>query len=160
MLSTLAGAWKMEDLRKKVFFTLTMFIVFRLGAHVPIPGINSSILAELIGTNHVGFLMSFQQRFQKRFTIFAMGIMPYINASIIMLLIGYTGIGKIGQKRCGRPQKIIQYTRYGTVILGLIQSMGKACICPVQCFVNQDPIIFSSGILLTAGTAFLMWLVS
>lgn len=88
MLDTLASAWKLEDLRKKIFFTLLMFVVFRLGAHVPVPGINNAILKELIGTGTIfGFFDVISGGAFKRFTIFAMGIMPYINASIIMQLL-------------------------------------------------------------------------
>lgn len=163
MLSTLASAWKMEDLRKKIFFTLTMFIVFRLGAHVPIPGINSAILEELIGTGTIfGFFDVISGGAFKRFTIFAMGIMPYINASIIMQLLTVVipALERLAKEDIEGRKKILQYTRYGTVGLGLIQSIGMALfLSRSNAFINPGPHNYLVvGIMLTAGTAFLMWL--
>jgi len=163
VLSTLTSAWKMEDLRKKIFFTLAMFIVFRLGAHIPIPGINNAVLEELIGTGTIfGFFDVISGGAFKRFTIFAMGIMPYINASIIMQLLTVVipALERLAKEDIEGRKKIIQYTRYGTIVLGLIQSMGMALfLSRSNAFLNPGPHNYLVvGIMLTAGTAFLMWL--
>ncbi|NLW08180.1 MAG: preprotein translocase subunit SecY [Clostridia bacterium] len=163
MLNTLASAWKLEDLRKKIFFTLAMFVVFRLGAHVPVPGINSAIIEELIGTGTIfGFFDVISGGAFKRFTIFAMGIMPYINASIIMQLLTVVipALERLAKEGVEGRKKIIQYTRYGTVILGLIQSLGMAMyLARSNAFTNPGLHNYLVvGIMLTAGTAFLMWL--
>ncbi|MBC7324524.1 MAG: preprotein translocase subunit SecY, partial [Moorella sp. (in: Bacteria)] len=163
MLNTLASAWKLEDLRKKILFTLMMFIIFRLGAHVPVPGINNAILKELIGTGTIfGFFDVISGGAFKRFTIFAMGIMPYINASIIMQLLTVVipALERLAKEDIEGRKKIIQYTRYGTVILGLLQALGMALyLARSGAFLLPGLHNYLVvGIMLTAGTAFLMWL--
>ncbi|MGI9860721.1 preprotein translocase subunit SecY [Moorella naiadis] len=163
MLETLASAWKLEDLRKKIFFTLIMFIVFRLGAHIPVPGINNAILKELIGTGTIfGFFDVISGGAFKRFTIFAMGIMPYINASIIMQLLTVVipTLERLAKEDIEGRKKIVQYTRYGTVVLGLLQALGMGLyLARSNAFLH--PGVFNYlvvAIMLTAGTAFLMWM--
>ncbi|NLC38713.1 MAG: preprotein translocase subunit SecY [Clostridia bacterium] len=160
MLDTLASAIKLPDLRKKIIFTLWMFLIFRLGAHVPVPGVDSSILAEMMQGNLFGFFDIISGGAFKRFTVFAMGIMPYINASIIMHLLTVViphleRLAKEGEE--GR-KKIVQYTRYGTVILGAIQAFGMTFYLR-GALVNPGILSYVVIIItLTAGTAFLMWL--
>ncbi|CEP68025.1 Protein translocase subunit SecY [Moorella glycerini] len=163
MINTLVSAWKLEDLRKKIFFTLMMFIVFRFGAHVPLPGINNAVLQELVrGGTILGFFDVISGGAFKRFTVFAMGIMPYINASIIMQLLTVVipALERLAKEDIEGRKKIIQYTRYGTVILGLLQALGMAL------YLARSGAFLRPGlhnylvvaVMLTAGTAFLMWL--
>ncbi|MBO8169408.1 MAG: preprotein translocase subunit SecY [Thermoanaerobacteraceae bacterium] len=163
MLSSLASALKIEDLRRKIVFTLLMFLVFRLGAHIPVPFIDTAQLKQLMETGVLfGFIDVISGGAFKKFTIFAMGIMPYINASIIMQLLTVVipyleRLAKEGQEG---QKKIVQYTRYGTVILGGIQAIGMAVYLG-RSGVLVNPGFVSYGIIaltLTAGTAFLMWL--
>ena len=87
MISTLINAWKIPELRKKIIFTLLMFLVFRIGAHIPVPGVDSAALAGTFGADIWNLIDTFSGGAFKKFTLFAMGIMPYINASIIMNLL-------------------------------------------------------------------------
>jgi len=160
VLSTLQSAWKIEELRKKILFTMGMFLIFRIGAHIPVPGVNAEALKGLLSQNIFGFIDVVSGGAFKKFTVFAMGIMPYINASIIMQLLTvvipyFEKLAKEGQE--GR-KKIVQYTRYGTVVLGFIQAIGMSFYLKGAL---EQPGIFSYlviAITLTAGTAFLMWL--
>lgn len=160
MLSTLKSAWKLDELRKKIIFTMMMFFVFRIGAHVPVPGIDSEALKGLLDQNIFGFIDVISGGAFKKFTVFAMGIMPYINASIIMQLLTvvvpyFERLAKEGQE--GR-KKMVQYTRYGTVVLGFLQAIGMSLYLKSAL---ETPNIFSLGVIaitLTAGTAFLMWM--
>ncbi|MEW6662796.1 MAG: preprotein translocase subunit SecY [Bacillota bacterium] len=165
MLGTLVSAWKIPDLKKKILFTLAMFLVFRLGAHVPVPGIDVARLEELMrGGTLLGFLDVISGGSLKRFTVFAMGIMPYINASIIMnlLTVVIPALEKLAKEGEEGRKKIVQFTRYGTVILGTIQATGMALFLGR----TSPPILMDTSIMsyvitvitLTAGTAFLMWL--
>lgn len=163
MLGTLEKAWKLEDLRKKIIFTLLMFLVFRLGAHIPVPGIDAEILKRLLGTGTIfGFFDVISGGAFKQFTVFAMGIMPYINASIIMQLLTVVipSLEKLAKEGLDGRKKIIQYTRYGTVILSMLQAIGMSVLLARQgAYLN--PGVFNhvvTVISLTAGTVFLMWL--
>lgn len=164
MLETLKSSLKAGDLRKKVLFTLLMFIVFRIGAHIPVPGINAQAMEALIkgGGNILGFFDVISGGAFKRFSIFAMSITPYINASIIMQLLTVVipkleRLSKEGEE--GR-KKITQYVRYGTIILGFIQALGMAFTLRAMNALTTPN--FGSyvviSVTLTAGTAFLMWL--
>lgn len=160
MLSTLKSAWKMDELRKKIIFTLMMFFIFRIGAHVPVPGVNTEALKGLLDQNIFGFIDIVSGGAFKSFTVFAMGIMPYINASIIMQLLTvvvpyFEKLAKEGQE--GR-KKMVQFTRYGTVLLGLLQAIGMSLYLRGAL---ETPNLFSYAVIaitLTAGTAFLMWM--
>lgn len=160
MLETLRSAVKVAELRQKIVFTLLMFLIFRLGAHIPVPGINDEVLKQMMQNNLFGFFDIVSGGAFKKFTIFAMGIMPYINSSIIMQLLtvvipALERLAKEGEE--GR-KKIVQYTRYGTVILGLIQAIGMTFYLRGALL---NPGITSYVVIvlsLTAGTAFLMWL--
>ena len=124
MLSTLRAALKVEDTRKKIIFTLLMFLVFRIGAHIPVPGIDNSIIQQLTGQAKIlGFFDMVAGGAFSNFSIFAMSITPYINASIIMQLLTVI-VPKLEQLAKEDRKKMAEYTRYLTVILGFIQAVG------------------------------------
>ena len=160
MISTLVNAWKIPDLRKKIIFTFLMLLVFRIGAHIPIPGIDAAALSTMFGNDIWSLIDTFSGGAFKKFTLFAMGIMPYINASIIMNLLTiaipyFENLAKEGQE--GR-KKMAKYTRYGAVILGFIQACGMTVYLR-SAFIENSFITYATVIIcLTAGTAFLMWL--
>lgn len=165
IVDTLRNAWKVAEIRKKIGYTLLMFLIFRIGAHIPIPFIDHNTLKNMIGSGSIfDFLDTFSGGSFKRFTVFALSITPYITASIILQLLTIViptleRLAKEGQY--GR-KKITQYTRYGTVILGFVQGLGltfglrAALIIPSPSL--RWPIYLLITIILTAGTAFLMWL--
>lgn len=161
MLETIRNAWKIPDLRRKMFITLFMLLIFRLGSHVPVPGMSAERLSQLAGSGTIfGFFDIVSGGAFSQATIFAMSITPYINSSIIMQLLT-VAIPKLEQlaKEGEEGRKIIaRYTRYGTVILAFLQATGlyfglKSAV--------SSPGIFSFltiTLSFTAGTAFLMWL--
>lgn len=161
MLGVFANAWKMADLRRKLIFTFLMLIVFRIGIFIPVPGIDREVIRELIAQGQLlGFFNIMSGGAFENFSIFAMSITPYINASIILNLLTvivpyFERLAKEGPE--GR-RKMAEYTRYGAVILGAIQAIGisfglrNAIINPG--FLTTLLIVIT----LTAGTAFLMWL--
>ncbi|MCG8541302.1 MAG: preprotein translocase subunit SecY [Clostridia bacterium] len=163
MLSTLKNAWKIPDLRKRILYTLMMFAVFRLGANIPVPGVDKTILENMFTGE--GGLLSFFNFISggafKQFTIFALSISPYITSSIIMNLLtiaipSLEALAKEGEE--GR-KKIAQYTRYGTVVLAIIQAIGISLGFYRQALISTDFWSVSVVVItLTAGTAFLMWL--
>jgi preprotein translocase subunit SecY len=162
LLETLRNAWKIKELRQKILFTLTMLVVYRLGSHVPVPGVNPSILADFFqGDNLFGLFNVFAGGALENFTIFAMGIMPYINASIIMQLLTvvvpkFEEWSKEGEE--GR-KKLAQIIRYGTIGLALIQATGMTVGIFRGAVINDTFFsLLTIVITLTAGTAFLMWL--
>ncbi|NSW82675.1 MAG: preprotein translocase subunit SecY [Syntrophothermus sp.] len=163
MFGSFQQALKGGDLRNKLLFTLGMLLVFRLGAHIPVPGINADVFAKLLTNQLFGFYDIISGGAFKRFSIFAMSITPYINASIIMQLLTVV-IPKLEQLQKegeeGR-KKITQYVRYGTVILGFIQAIGMAIAMGRYPGVLHKPGIGAYLIIaisLTAGTALLMWI--
>jgi len=163
MLSSLKSALKIDDLRKKLVFTLLMFLVFRIGAHIPVPGIDTGQLKQLMDSGTLfGFIDVISGGAFKKFTIFAMGIMPYINASIIMQLLTVVipALERLAKEGQEGQKKIVQYTRYGTVILGGIQATGMAVYLGRSgVLINADLASYALiAMTLTAGTAFLMWL--
>lgn len=163
MLSALKNSLKVKELRQKILFVLAMIAVYRVGAHIPVPGVDPARLQQLFqGGGLLGFLDMFSGGALRRFTVFAMSINPYITASIIMQLLTVVipkleELSKQGQE--GR-KVIAQYTRYATVVLALIQGFGITLwIKNLGAIAN--PSIFNLAtivITLTAGTAFLMWL--
>ncbi|HHW29275.1 MAG TPA: preprotein translocase subunit SecY [Syntrophomonadaceae bacterium] len=162
MLETLRSAWKVTDLRKKVGFTLLMFLVFRIGAHVPVPGVDPAALEKLLQGQLFGIFDVISGGAFRRLSIFAMSITPYINASIIMSLLQVV-IPRLEQlaKEGESGRKVIaQYTRYGAVLLGLIQAIGVTVALGRQgIFVNPGVGSYLLAIVtLTAGTALLMWI--
>ncbi len=161
MLDSLKNALKIDELRNKILFTLGMIFVFRLGAHIPVPGVNAQVFADLVNSNALfGFFDVISGGSFKRFSIFAMSITPYINASIIMQLLTVViptleRLAKEGEE--GR-KKITQYTRYLTVVLAFVQAIGTS-VALKQAMVK--PSIWSYlmvAITITAGTTLLMWI--
>lgn len=161
MLSALSNILKITELRQKVVFTLAMFLVFRAGTHIPVPGVDVSVIEQMFTSGNLfGMLDLFSGGALSKFSVFAMSITPYINASIIMQLLTvvvpkFEQWAKEGEE--GR-KKITQITRYGTVLLGFVQAIGMA-IGLKSAIIN--PGIASTlliAITLTAGTTFLMWL--
>lgn len=161
MLKTLRNAWKIPDLRKKMLFTLAMLFVFRLGAHVPVPGINNEALKQLFAEgNLLGFFDLVSGGALSNFTIFAMSVSPYITATIVMQLLtviipSWEEMMKNGQE--GR-KKQMQYTRYATVILAFVQAF--AITLGIRNYLLNPSVgsYLLIALTLTAGTALLMWL--
>jgi preprotein translocase subunit SecY len=165
MFQTLVNAWKLPELRRKISFTLLMFVVFRLGAHIPVPGINPAKLADIIQNGTLfGFFDVVSGGAFKNFAVFAMGIIPYINASIIMQLLTVIipSLEKLAKEGEEGRKKIVQYTRYFTVFLAFVQAMGTSLFFNRQSsevFINPGVFSFlTTAIILTAGTTFLMWM--
>ncbi len=163
MLTALFNALKVKELRKKIFFVLAMIAVYRIGAFVPVPGVDPTQFAQYFGEGGIlGLLDMFTGGALQRFTIFAMGISPYITASIIMNLLTVV-IPKLEELQKEGPEgrkKIAQYTRYATVALGFVQGWGFTMFIRNMGAI-PNPNFASLGIIvltLTAGTAFLMWL--
>lgn len=164
MLSTLVNAWKIPDLKKRILYTLMMLVVFRLGSAIPVPGIDKTQLAALFANDSgfLGFFNLISGGAFKNFTIFALGISPYITASIIVNLLQIAfpdSIGAMAKEGEEGKKKLAQYTRYGTVVLALIQATGWSIGLFRPAYINDTPLsIAISVIVLTAGTAFLMYL--
>ncbi len=161
MLKTLRNAWKIPDLRKKMLFTLAMLFVFRLGAHVPVPGINNDALRQLFAEgNLLGFFDLVSGGALSNFTIFAMSVSPYITATIVMQLLtviipSWEEMMKNGQE--GR-KKQMQYTRYATVILAFVQAFAITLGIRGYLLNPSIPSYMLIALTLTAGTALLMWI--
>jgi len=163
MFDTLRNAWKIPDLRKKLFFTVMMLVVFRIGSHIPVPGLDADKFAELLsqGGSLFGLFDIVSGGALKLASIFAMSITPYINATIIMQLLT-VAIPRLEQlqKEGEEGRKLIgQFSRYGTVLLGFIQAAGLY-LSLSQAVVGGPTIVnfFVITLTFTAGTAFLMWL--
>ena len=166
-LEAAANIFRIPDLRNRLLFTLGLLAVYRLGAHVPVPGIDANKLESFFAQNQgsfFGFIDMFSGGMFRRLTVFALGIMPYITASIILQLM--TVVVPVLEKlqkegELGR-RKITQWTRYLTIILSVMQSVGIATALQnlEGGFVTNPGISFimMTVISLTAGTAFVMWL--
>ena len=164
--SALPKTDKYGDLRRRLIFLLLALIVYRIGTHIPVPGINPDQLTQLFNGQQGGILSLFNMfsgGALSRFSVLALGIMPYISASIIMQLMTYVVPTLEALKREGEAgrRKITQYTRYGTLGLAIFQSMGIALALESSAGLVNDPgIVFrvTAMVSLTAGTMFLMWL--
>ncbi len=162
MFQTIRDAWKIPDLRKKMLFTLLMLAVFRLGTFIPVPGLNSATLAELVsdGSSLFALMDSFSGGAFSNATIFAMSITPYINSSIILqlLTVAIPALERMSKEGEEGRKKIASWTRYGTIILALIQATGL--YFGIKGAVENPGILSFITIVVTftAGTAFLMWL--
>ena len=161
MFSALANIYKIPELRQKVIFTLIMFAVFRLGTHIPVPGVDPSAIEQLFATGNLfGLLDLFSGGAFSKFSIFAMSITPYINASIIMQLLTVViptleQWSKEGQEGHKKTTKV---TRYLTVALAFFQAVGMS-IGLKQAILNPNPVsILIIALTLTGGTIFLMWI--
>jgi preprotein translocase subunit SecY len=165
-LAGMASSGKFGDLRRRLMFLLGALIVYRIGTHIPVPGINPTVLAEAFQSQQGGILSMlnmFSGGALERFSIFALGIMPYISASIIMQLMAVAipqleALKKEGES--GR-RKITQYTRYGTLLLGFVQGLGIAIMLESQPELVYEPgfaFRLTTVVTLITGTMFLMWL--
>ncbi|MBO8178372.1 MAG: preprotein translocase subunit SecY [Bacillus sp. (in: Bacteria)] len=166
MFQTISNFMRVGDIRKKIIFTLLMLVVFRIGAFIPVPNVNADILKMQDDAGLFGFLNIFGGGALFNFSIFAMGIMPYITASIIVQLLQMDVVPKFTewskQGEVGR-RKLAQFTRYFTIILGFIQALAMSY--GFNRFAGglliKDPgfdTYLLIALVLTAGTAFLMWL--
>src|SRR4051794_1677872 len=166
MFDKLANIFRVPDLRKRILFTLGLLAVYRLGGHIYTPGINPDKLAQFFEQNRgslLGFVDLFSGGNLRRLTIFALGIMPYITASIILqlLTVVYEPLAKLQKEGEMGRKKITQWTRYLTVILSAVQSFGIAIsLMKGGDFVtNPGPwFILMTMLTLTTGSAFIMWL--
>jgi preprotein translocase subunit SecY len=164
MIKTIAHAWKIPDIRKKMVFTLLMLLIFRLGSNIPVPGIDRAVLDDLFNSSQAGvfgLMDMFSGGAFGNFTIFALSITPYITASIILqlLTIAIPSIEALAKEGTEGKKKIAQYTRYLTVVLAFIQAIGLSVGLFRGALISTD--FFSITVIvlvLSAGTAFLMWL--
>lgn len=164
--SSLKSGSKFADLRRRLMFLVLALVVYRIGAHIPVPGIDPDQLAQLFNSQSGGILGMFNLfsgGALSRFTVFALGIMPYISASIIMQLLTIVVPSLESLKKDGQAgqRKITQYTRYGTVVLATFQALGIAIALEAQPGLVIDPsFVFrlNTVITLVTGTMFLMWL--
>src|SRR6202163_172225 len=162
-----ANVFKIPDLRRRIFFTLAMLAIYRLGGHIPTPGIDANRLQEFFQQSQgtlFGFIDLFSGGMFRRLTIFALGIMPYITSSIILQLLTVVvpTLEKLQKEGELGRRKITQWTRYLTVILAVIQSFGIAMALQgaQQGFVTNPGVgfVLMTVLSLTTGTAFIMWL--
>src|SRR3979411_2407211 len=166
MFEKLANIFRIPDLRRRILFTLGLLAVYRLGGHIPTPGVNADKLQQFFEQNKgslLGFVDLFSGGQLRRMTIFALGIMPYITASIILqlLTVVYEPLAKLQKEGELGRKKITQWTRYLTVILSSVQSLGIAISLEKSgdFVVNPGiPFILMTMLTLTTGSAFIMWL--
>jgi len=164
MFETIRNAWKIVDLRKKLIYTFIMLIIFRLGSWIPVPLLDASQLSALFDTENsmFGFIDIISGGAFRNATIFAMGITPYINASIIMqlLCVAIPALERLQKEGEEGRKKIAQLQRYGTVVLALIQAIGLYFLLKSYGAVTVTGFGSATVIVATfvAGTAFLMWL--
>jgi len=166
MLEKLANVFRVPDLRKRILFTLGLLAVYRLGGHIPTPGINADKLAQFFDQNRgsfLGFIDLFSGGQLRRLTIFALGIMPYITASIILQLmtVVYEPLAKLQKEGELGRKKITQWTRYLTLGLSAVQSLGIAFTLQRQPDFVVNPgmgFVLMTMLTLTTGSVFIMWL--
>jgi len=170
LTGSIPNVFKIPDLRRKIIFTLAMVVVYRLGSHIPVPGINAQALGWLLGEMRgtvFGLYDIFVGGALSRASVFALGIMPYISASIVFQLLGsvFPFLERLQRDEEGR-KKINQYTRYATVALAVVQSTSIAVYLEMQQPTQFGSIVLNPGLFfrimtiftLTAGTIFVMWL--
>src|SRR5579871_58035 len=166
MLEKLANIFRIPDLRKRILFTLGLLAVYRLGGHIPTPGVNAHRLQQFFDQSRgsfLGLVDMFSGGQLRRLTIFALGIMPYITASIILqlLTVVYEPLAKLQKEGELGRKKITQWTRYITVLLSIVQSFGIAISLQKagDFVVNPGPgFVMMTVLTLTTGSAFVMWL--
>jgi preprotein translocase subunit SecY len=171
MIKKIEEIFSVPELRRRVFWTLFLLIVYRIGTHVPTPGINSDALSQFFAQqsgNILGFFDMFTGGALRKLTVFGIGIMPYISASIIIELLGVVSphIAELKKQGAEGRDKITKYTRYGTVAISLIQALGIAIGLESMTAPDGSHVVVNAGwtfrfvttITLTAGTVFLMWL--
>lgn len=171
MIEGFQNAFRIPELKKRILFTLALLAVYRVGAHIPTPGIDSQALAAFFQQTQgtlLGFFDMFSGGALSRLTIFALGIMPYISASIILelLTVVVPYLEKLKKEGEQGRKKITQYARYGTIVLSAVQGLGislglESMQSPTGALVVPDPgwsFRLMTVLTLTAGTAFIMWL--
>jgi len=165
MLEKFLNIFRIPDLRKRVLFMLAILAVYRLGAWIPTPGVNTKLLEQMFegqGGSALGLMNLFGGGNLRRMTVFALGIMPYITASIIfqLLTVVYEPLARIQKEGELGRRKITQWTRYMTVLLGALQSIGIAFMLTRGGMVLHPGVSFilMTVLTLTTGTAFIMWL--
>ncbi len=163
MLEKFLNIFKIPDLKKRIFFVLAMVLVFRIGVHIPLPGVNAKALKDLFAQGGIlSFIDLFAGGALKRFSIFAMGIMPYINASIIMqlLIAVIPALERLSKEGDEGREKITSYIRYGTIVVGALQALGLTIwLENMGVLIVTGPLMRVMNVVsLTAGTTFLMWL--
>ena len=170
--NTIQNIFRIEELRQRIYFTLSILFVFRLGAHIPTPGIDGVALTAFFEAQQ-GSILRFFDMFTggalARLTVFALGVMPYISASIIMqlLTVVFPYLERLSKEGEAGRKKITIYTRYGTIVLSLVQAFGISAGLESMAAPDGSPVVISTMntwgfrgltvITLTAGTAFLMW---
>src|SRR6185503_12750322 len=171
MDNPIKNLFAITDLRNRVLFTLGLLAVYRIGSHIPTPGINQEAL-QLLAQQQAGSMFGLYDMFSgqnlSNMTIFALGIMPYISASIILqlLTVVWPYLERLSKEGELGRRKITQYTRYGTVLLSIVQSLGIAVFLENQTLSGGFKIVETPGLpfklmtvlTLTTGTAFIMWL--
>lgn len=163
MLSTLRNAWKVQDLRKKIIWTVFLIAIFRMGSYIPVPGIDTDSLKALTQS---GSLVSFYDLISggsfSRFSIFALGVVPYINASIIMqlLTVAIPKLEQLSKEGDDGRKKIQKITRYASIVIGAITAYGSYMIIHnVGALKSNSPVsMFLILLTLVVGSTFLMWL--
>ena len=171
MIASIQNIFNIPELRRRIFFTLGMLAVYRVGCHIPTPGIDSQVLAQFFaGTEGtlLGLVSAFTGGALVRMTIFALGIMPYISASIILqlLTVVFEPVQRLSKEGEQGRKTITRWTRYGTVVLSVIQGAGIAIGLQTMRGPAGEPVVTHPGIAfilltiitLTAGTAFIMWI--
>src|SRR5215203_5760044 len=172
MLESFRNIFQITELRNRVLFTLALLAVYRVGNHIPTPGVNTdalAMLAEQARNTMFGLYDLFSGGNLSKVTIFALGIMPYISASIILqlLTVVWPYLEKLSKEGELGRRKITQYTRYGTIFLSVVQAMGIALFLERQTNVAGGlPLVYQPGLAfrlmtvltLTTGTCFVMWL--
>lgn len=161
MIATLKDAWKIPDLRRKIIFTLALLFIYRLGAFIPVPFIDTAQLSQLVNDGGIfGLFNIISGGNFGNFTIFAMSITPYINASIIMNLLAFAipALERLQKEGEEGRKKLAQYTRFLTILLAIIQALGMSLSFGDLLIEKTAFTIFVVVLCITAGTAFLMWL--
>jgi preprotein translocase subunit SecY len=171
VIASIQNIFNIPELRRRIFFTLGMLAVYRIGCHIPTPGIDSQVLAQFFsGTEGtlLGLVSAFTGGALERMTIFALGIMPYISASIILqlLTVVFEPVQRLSKEGEQGRKTITRWTRYGTVVLSVIQGAGIAIGLQTMRGPAGEPVVTNPGIAfilltiitLTAGTAFIMWI--
>lgn len=164
MLGSFGDAFRLPDLKRRILFTLGVMFIFRLGAHIPTPGVDTAAMAQLFGGNNSGvldFLNLFSGGALQRFSIFSLGVAPYINSSIVMqlLVVIFPYLEKLQKDNTEGRKKIVQWTRYGSVLFAVVQGVGMtAWLGSLGIFSGS----FFSALLvvttLTAGSIAVMWM--
>lgn len=162
MIDSFRDAFRLPDLKRRILFTLAALFIYRLGAHVPTPGVNSAALSRLFEQGGVlGFLDLFAGGALSRFSIFALGVTPYINSSIVMQLLAVVvpSLEKMQKEGEEGRKKIVQYTRYGTIAFALIQAVGMTgWLRNLGIFTGSWMEVALVAVTLTTGAVAVMWL--